>query len=214
MSIGRRVCCERTAGNGCASCAPDRHPTRRTYNPKPPVTSIPRDIHWQPAPAAAGDYRPWLTDRGSLTARIKARCADVRVEVVFQGLRRPDRDESFMFASGRRARVLVREVFLRCDETPVVFAHTVLDPADLCGPWRSVARLGTRPLGAALFADARIERHPLRVRKIGRDHELHRRLSAHLPHAPRSLWARRSLFRLHDSPILVTEVFLPEILRL
>lgn len=178
------------------------------------MTSIPRDTHWQPAPAAAGAYRPWLTDRGSLTARIQARCPAVHVDVVFQGLRKPDRDESFLFAAGRRARVLVREVFLRCEDTAVVFAHTVLDPDDLCGPWRSVAKLGTRPLGAALFADARIERHPLHTRKIGPHHELRRRLAAHAPGAPRSLWARRSIFRLHDSPILVTEVFLPEILGL
>ena len=178
------------------------------------MTPIPRDTYWQPAPSAAGAYRPWLTDRGSLTARIKARCPGVWVKVVFQGLRRPDRDESFVFAHRGRARVLVREVFLCCGDTPVVFAHTVLDPGDLCGPWRSVARLGNRPLGAALFADARIERHPLRSRKIGWHHDLYRRLNAHVPRAPLALWARRSLFRLHNSPILVTEVFLPEILRL
>jgi chorismate--pyruvate lyase len=178
------------------------------------VTLIPRDTFWQPAPSAAGRYRPWLTDRGSLTARIARRCRDVRVEVVFQGLRRPDRDERFVFSRGAGARVLVREVFLYCGETPVVFAHTVLDPTDLRGTWRSVAKLGNRPLGAALFADARIRRHPLRHRKIGRHHELARRLSRIVPLAPSSLWARRSLFRLHDSPILVTEVFLPEILTL
>jgi chorismate lyase len=136
------------------------------------------------------------------------------VEVVFQDLRRADRDERFMFAKRSRSRVLVREIFLRCHDTRVVFAHTVLDPADLRGPWRSVAKLGTRPLGAALFADPRIERHPLTSRKLGRHHELHRRLRAHLPSVPSALWARRSLFRLHGSPILVTEVFLPEILGL
>lgn len=173
---------------------------------------IPEDSQWQRAPAAAGRYQPWLTDRGSLTARIAARCPGVWVNVLFQGLRRADRDERFVF--GDRARVLVREVLLVCGNTPVVFAHTILDPADLCGPWRSVARLGSRPLGAALFADPRIARFPLRQRKIGRHHELHRRLRALVPHAPASLWARRSLFRMHDSPILVTEVFLPEILEL
>jgi chorismate--pyruvate lyase len=178
------------------------------------VTRILRDTFWQPAPAAAGRYRPWLTDRGSLTARIAARCPGVRVEVVFQGLRRPDRDERFVFAHHGRARVLVREVFLRCGDTPLVFAHTVLDPADLCGPWRNVTKLGNRPLAAALFADPRVERYALRQRKIGRHHELHRRLSAVVDDIPPALWARRSLFRLHNSPILVTEVFLPEILRL
>jgi chorismate--pyruvate lyase len=149
-----------------------------------------------------------------LTARIAARCPGVRVEVTFQGLRRPDRDERFLFVDAGRSRALVREVVLCCDDMPVVFAHTVVRPRDLYGPWRSLARLGSRPLGAALFADPRIERFALRHRKIGVHHELHRRLRRVLPVQARSLWARRSLFRLRDSPILVTEVFLPEILSL
>lgn len=178
------------------------------------MTPIPRDILWQPKPAAAGRYRPWLTDAGSLTARVKARCADFSVRLLFQGLRRPDRDERFVFSHRGRARVLVREVFLCCGDTPVVFAHTVFDPRDLCGAWRSVAKLGTRPLGAALFADPKVHRRPLRSRKLDAHHELRRRLRRYSGEPAGSLWARRSLFHLHDSPILVTEVFLPEILRL
>ncbi|MES2564990.1 MAG: chorismate lyase [Pseudomonadota bacterium] len=178
------------------------------------MTPISRDTDWQVTPIAAGRYRPWLIDRGSLTARIAQRCPRVSVEVVFQGLRRADRDERFMFADRSRSRVQVREIFLRCHDTRVVFAHTVLDPADLRGAWRSVAKLGARPLGAALFKVPRIERHPLTSRKIGRHHDLHRRLSGYIPSVPFALWARRSLFRLHGSPILVTEVFLPEILGL
>ena len=175
---------------------------------------LPEDVDWQRTPAGAGRYREWLTDRGSLTARIAERCPGVRVQVTFQGLRRPDRDERFLFVDDGRSRVLVREVLLCCGDLPVVFAHTVVRPRDLDGPWRSVARLGSRPLGAALFADPRIERFPLHQRKIGLHHELHRRVRAVLPVKARWLWARRSLFRLHDSPILVTEVFLPEILSL
>lgn len=178
------------------------------------MTTIPRDTFWRRSPAAAGRYRPWLIDQGSLTARIAHLCANVRVEVLFQGLRTPDRDERFFFPHRGRARVLVREVFLFCGDAPVVFAHTVLDPDELCGPWRSIAKLGNRPLGAALFADPRIERYPLRQRKIRLHHDLHRRLRATVPRVPASLWARRSLFQLHNSPILVTEVFLPEILKL
>jgi chorismate lyase len=185
------------------------------YNHGFPVRPFPSDSDWQLAPAVSGRYRPWLTDRGSLTSRVVARCPAFSVKLLFQGLRRPDRDEYFLFPGRSRTRVLVREVFLRCGETPVVFAHTVLKPEDLHGAWRSVAQLGTRPLGAALFADPRIARYPLRQRKIGRHHELHRRVSALLPVAPVvPLWARRSLFGLRGSPILVTEVFLPEILAL
>ena len=170
------------------------------------------DRDWQRRPVAPGAYRPWLSDRGSLTARIKARCADFSVRVAFQGLRRVNHDEQFLFP--QRRRVLVREVVLYCGKTPVVFAHTIVNPAELDGTWRAVARLGTRPLGAALFADHRIARYPLRQKKLGAHHELHVRIRRVFPDVPPVLWARRSLFRLHDSPILVTEVFLPEVLKL
>src|SRR5688572_24788822 len=148
----------------------------------------------RPRPAVAGAYRSWLIDRGSLTARISRRCGGMQVHVVFQGLRRADRDERFLFTS--RGRVLVREVLLYCRGTPVVFAHTVVAQDDLRGAWRSIATLGARPLGAALFADPRVSRYALHQRKIGVHHELRRRIDALLSGTPPTLWARRSLFRL------------------
>lgn len=133
---------------------------------------------------------------------------------MFQGRRRVDRDESFLLARAGGRLALVREVYLLCRRTPLVFAHSVFDPRALRGAWRRVARLGSRPLGAALFADPRIKRHPLRRKKLNRTHELHQRACAALRSKPTHLWARRSLFTLHNSPILVTEVFLPGILKL
>lgn len=173
---------------------------------------IPRDTLWCRTPSAAGAYRPWLRDRGSLTRRIQNRCPGLSVKVVFQGMRRANRDERFVFA--RRARVLVREVYLYCHQNPVVFAHSVIAARDLRGAWRRLARMGTRPLGAELFTDPRVRRYPLRQKKIGRQHELHRQARAGLSGMPATLWARRSLFVLHKSPILVSEMFLPGILKL
>ena len=178
------------------------------------MKTVPRDTLWCRLPSAAAAYRPWLRDPGSLTRRIQDRCPALRVKVVFQGVRRVDRDERFLFAQRGRGMALVREVYLYCRRTPVVFAHSVIDLRDLRGTWRRLGKLGSRPLGAALFADARIRRYPLRQKKLNRHHELHRRASAALPKTPATLWARRSLFTLHKSPILVTEVFLPGILKL
>ena len=175
----------------------------------------PRDRKWlcRPAHSAAG-MRAWLVDRGSLTARIQARCDAFRVQLLKQGRARVDRDERFLHAGARRGMALVREVYLYCGDTPVVFAHSVIDPRSLHGPWRRLARLGTRPLGAALFADPRVRRYPLHQRKLNRHHELYARACAALATRPPYLWARRSLFMLHNSPILVTEVFLPGIVKL
>lgn len=173
-----------------------------------------RDRDWRRRTAAgAGAYRPWLIDRGSLTDRVRERCAAFHIELVLQEQRRAARDERFL-AGGRGKRALVREVFLRCGRTRVVFAHSVTRPASLRGAWRGLARLGTRSLGAALFADPRVRRRPLRYRKLGPRNELHVRACAATGRRLPALWARRSLFTLGKSPILVTEIFLPEILEL
>jgi chorismate lyase len=178
------------------------------------VRKPPRDHDWRPRPAAdAGRYRPWLIDRGSLTDRIRARCAAFRVELIAQALRGARRDERFVAGGGKRG-ALVREVFLYCGDVPVVFAHSVLRRRDLRGVWRRLAHLGTRPLGAELFADPRVARRPLRYRTLTPRDALHARACAGLASPPAVLHARRSLFILHESPILVTEIFLPGILRL
>lgn len=175
---------------------------------------IPRDSAWRRrSGAGAAGYRPWLVDRGSLTDRVRERCAALRVELVFQGPRRAARDEHFL-AVGRAQRVFVREVFLSCGRARVVFAHSVTRLANLRGAWRGLVRLGTRPLGVALFSDPRVRRRPLRFRRLGPQDELHARACAATGKRLPALWARRSLFILGKSPILVTEIFLPGILDL
>jgi chorismate--pyruvate lyase len=74
--------------------------------------------------------------------------------------------------------------------------------------------LGHRPLGAALFANPRVKRFPLEYRHLDQRHPLHRAACADTSTAHGPLWARRSLFALEGHPILVTEVFLPEVLNL
>ncbi|HSO06511.1 MAG TPA: chorismate lyase [Pelomicrobium sp.] len=160
----------------------------------------------------AGGFRGWLTDRGSLTARIRAGCTEFSVRPVRQALDRPFRDEFGCLGLRRGEISMIREVYLYCGERPVVFAHSAVARADLRGAWRSVVGLGTRPLGHALFSNPRVERAPLAFRRLTpRDRLFHRAVAA-LPAAPGELWARRSLFRLRGRPLLVTEVFLPALL--
>ncbi len=174
------------------------------------MKAIPRDSCWCAAPVAAGALRRWLTDPGSLTARLERHAGTIKVKVLFQGLRRVNRDEAFLFAAPAR-RVMVREVLLLRGTTPLVFAHKVFAAGGLRGAWRGVAGLGNRPLGAALFADPRIARFPLRQKKLSRAHPLYRSAAAQLKKSPPPLWARRSIFAAGKSPILVSEVFLPAI---
>ncbi|SRR6266581_3775408 len=171
------------------------------------------DGKWRRSAWAAGALRDWLSDHGSLTRRLQARYPDFRVRRLSQSLQRPLQDEyrPLKLRPGRLA--LVREVLLMAGDTPLVFAHSVIPVQGLAGPWAGLVGLGNRPLGAALFADPRIRRHPLEIRRLDARRPLYRSASRHLDHPPHFLWARRSRFLLDGHALQVTEVFLPDLLR-
>lgn len=155
--------------------------------------------------------RRWLCDRGSLTARLKAHCSRFRVVPLATGLARPNLDEYALLNLRVGTLAYVREVLLLCDDVPVVFAHSVLPFSSLSGPWHGIAWLGSRPLGEALFNDHRIRRRSLAFRTLRPEHALFRTLARQRPIHATTLHARRSVFCLEREPLLVTEVFLPEI---
>jgi chorismate--pyruvate lyase len=153
----------------------------------------------------------WLSDRGSLTRRLKSRCNTFRVMPIATGLARPNPDETALLRVATSTRAYVRDVLLLCNDVPVVFAHSVLTRSSLRGGWNNISRLGSRPLGEALFGDHRIRRQPLAFRKLHADHPLFRSIVRQQNVDERTLWARRSVFCLNQHPLLVTEVFLPAI---
>jgi chorismate--pyruvate lyase len=149
---------------------------------------------------------------GSLTQRLQAHCRNFSVSRVTQRWGRPHADEAVLLSMKPHRRALLREVCLNCDGHPVVFAHSVLPRASLRGQWHGLGRLGAKPLGAALFANAAVVRTPLTYRKLNPRHVLYQRAVAVLQNHPPCLWARRSVFSLQGASILVTEVFLPGVL--
>jgi chorismate--pyruvate lyase len=173
------------------------------------------DIYWHGATAGCdADFAPWLRDHGSLTLRIQQRCTSFAVHNVRSGLARIALDESALLGIAAQQLAYVREVYLYADDRPVVFAHSVVSHQHLRGAWAEVRSLGSKPLGAMLFAHPLVERKPLHYKALRSRHSLYQRAAAILGDPPSRLWARRSLFHLHGSPLLVTEVFLPEILNL
>lgn len=165
-------------------------------------------------PAIEAAYAPWMRDHGSLTARIQQRCKKFSVRNVCDSLRTATRDECRLIGTTSRHKVYTREVFLRADDLPVVFAHSVVAAQHLHGAWHALHTVGQRPLGPLLFAHPLVRRAPLHFKALTPEHPLYRRATATLAAPPRRLWARRSLFTLYGTPLLVTEVFLPDIMQL
>ncbi len=168
---------------------------------------------WLKAPFASGSYRGWLVEEGSLTARLQHKYTDFYVKPVCIRNQKPVSEEVAVMHIPGRCHVQNREVLLYGAGSPVVFAHSVLPRNSLRGEWKKLGRLGSKPLGAVLFASAQVTRTALSYKKLSPHHELYQKALRYLTVKPAYLWARRSIFSLNGAGIMVVEVFLPDILR-
>lgn len=163
-------------------------------------------------PINSGAYCSWLTDKGSLTFRLQQRYVRFGVRRLRSGLGKPIADECALMKLPIQNRAFTRNVLLMGGSQAVVFAHSVLPLNSLRGVWSDLGSLGNKPLGATLFANRKVQRTPLEYKKLSKNNALYRAAVENLNVNPSFLWARRSVFRLNSTNILVTEVFLPAIL--
>jgi len=184
----------------------------------PPRGPSLRQAQWQPhvlALNAPPAYVPWLTAGGSLTARLKAHSHAFRVQCLHQRTARCLSDEAAAIGMHHAGRVWEREVLLRCDNTPVVFGHTVVPMSATAADWPLFSSLGERSLGSTLFYDPLVQRGALEFARLRPGHPLAQRARAALGVADSAiLYARRCLYRRRQGTLLVTEVFLPSVLAL
>ena len=165
---------------------------------------------------APREWQPWLSDTGSLTQKIeKAIGQKLEVRVLRDYSQSLNKDESRYFHF-RIRRCRVREVFLCANNVPLVIAHSVIPTLSSSGSNHAILRLGKKPLGAVLFAKTRKHsksKPPREIARLDKSSALWKKCSLYLPEIISPLWARRTLYSLKGRPILVNEIFLPELLR-
>lgn len=161
-----------------------------------------REMVWRrfrrvPDSALPRDRRAWVLDSGSLTKRlIKASQGDFSVRVTFQGWGFPSRDEKKVLKVPMRQKALIREVELICFGEVWVTARSVIPNSTLSGAEKQLQFMGTRPLGAFLFKARTMQRKPLEI-------------SMPISKSLEGIYGRRSVFLLHQKPLLVSELFMP-----
>jgi chorismate--pyruvate lyase len=176
-----------------------------------PVWYFTREVRHGFVPA---ELASWLLDPGSLTARLIRVCPGrFRVRVLSQVWRAPLHNEIKRLGMRQRQMSFIREVYLYCDDQPWVFARTVIPRKTLSGKQKHLADLGSRPLGAVLFADPHMHRDEIEVTCLHANEHLYHKAVAALPQQPASIWGRRSVFYVNNKPLLVSEIFLPGIAR-
>jgi chorismate--pyruvate lyase len=158
--------------------------------------------------------RRWLKASGSLSARLAATGEVFSVQVLRQGCAPLSQDEAVALQLGPHRTGYAREVLLRVDGLPVVFARSVTAHRHAIGAWRAVQGLGNRPLADVLFKRSGITRQPLEFNRLAR----HSRLQVHVAKSwaialrsvvpDAALNARRSVFVRQGAALLVMEVFI------
>jgi len=151
----------------------------------------------------------WLLDPSSLTARLKTHCHHFRVEVLGQQITQCCAAEANNdIIEGED--VLVREVLLYCDDTPQVFARSLLPLKSLTGEEQKLAHLGENSLGQVLFNNPNLIRKRIEVGQFDQKSSISSLVDALGLPFDSSVWGRRSVFVLNNKPIMVAEVFLPQ----
>ncbi|MDR0217423.1 MAG: chorismate lyase [Enterobacteriaceae bacterium] len=156
------------------------------------LTSSP--IHWlSPDELAIPEtISDWLLEVGSMTRRFEQYCQQVSVspfrECFITAADLGDESEHLPISK----KYWLREIVLYGDNIPWLLGRTVIPAETLTGPDEKLVDVGTVPLGRYLFSGNNLTRDYIQIGQQGQR------------------WARRSLLRLSEKPLLLTEVFLPE----
>lgn len=174
---------------------------------------------WRTRPTVQGPMRRWLMASGSLSARLAATGKQLSVQVMRQGRAPLSGDEVHALGLKVPCAGYTREVMLRVDGQPVVFARSVTAHHHAEGAWRAVRGLGNRPLADVLFRRSGIARQALSFSQLAR----HSRLQSHVTKSwttaagnavlDTALNARRSVFVRQGAALLVMEVFIAQATR-
>lgn len=165
--------------------------------------------------ASRSGLRDWLRAPGSLSRRLAALGQRYEVQVLRQEVAPLRGPERAALGLPRRGCTVVREVILRVDGQPLVWARSALHASALAGPWKALKGLGAKPLGHLLYADQRVARSELQPRRLARHGHTRRQMQKQWLAAtgteasPQMLWSRNSVFRRCGAQLRVMELFAP-----
>jgi chorismate--pyruvate lyase len=188
---------------------------KRLMQEKQKVSSSIHTQFWKPSGllrriTPSRKIQSWLNTPQSLTAKLKGLCPNLQVVVLSEKLEIPLLNESQKLGLHRDEQAWVRCVLLQCHDKNWVYARTVIPNFQPNNPWYELQNLGTKPLGEVLFEMPSIQRSAFEFSKDKLNYWPHlvENLSDNNA-ANQPGFARRSIFKQHHVPLLLTEVFLP-----
>jgi chorismate--pyruvate lyase len=157
---------------------------------------------------------PYFWDTRSTTARAHAiDPKGFQVSLICAGFEKALPEEYSCLHLEAGSMVWVREVELHLLSAPVMFARLAVPYSAITNVFQRIPYLGNHPLGGYLFRLGGITRKPFEIKCLQKGDRFYEKLTKFQENKPLELWARRSIFTYRGENLLLTEVFLPEYVR-
>lgn len=126
---------------------------------------------------------------------------------------KPDHSEAKLLGIPPVQKVLLRQVHLKCGDQLCVYARSVIPLSTLQGKHQRLQYLGNKPLGEYLFANPTLKRSKIEWSKLDKGSSLFSIALDHQTESEQAIWGRRSLFQIDTKSLLVSEFFLPVLIK-
>ncbi len=158
-------------------------------------------------------FYQWLHQPFKLHPAYERLSHDIKVELMRQTIIPVFAEEATRLQLNIDEPIYAREIFIRCDNQRISFARTAIPMETYLANKSDFDTLGSQLIGKALLYDRDyVERGPFEYGILNKDNPFYQLINDYLDTALTELiYARRSLFRIHDLPLLITEIFLPTI---
>jgi chorismate--pyruvate lyase len=154
------------------------------------------------------DVQSWTYETGSLTQRLRDYYGDaVAVKVLQRQWRTPFLSERRLLKLPENRYSLIREVLLHADGKPLILARTIIPARTLKVAKRSLAHLGSRPLGEVIFSYPKLARLEMDVALTSP--AIWTRAAIAEAGITGPVWGRRTVYAIRCRQMLVSEFFLP-----
>lgn len=167
--------------------------------------------------------RDWLCKPFVLSKALRKVCNDFSVEITDQCMKPLYADEIAALKCYGSPMGYIRETYLGDIGNPLVYARVTMSESTYAANRESLENLGNRPIGETfLYKDPSLSRSEFEVKRLTQDDELLFDTLVHFNFyraeiqgisRETELWARRSVFTVSGNPLLITEVFMPDIPR-
>jgi chorismate--pyruvate lyase len=163
----------------------------------------------------------WIRKPFVLSEALRRVCNNFSVKISDQSVKPLYSDEISALKCYSCESGYVRETYLGDPTNPLVYARVSMPESTYAAYKSELDSLGTRPIGETLlYKDPSLTRSEFEVKRLSQNdellfdslvhHQFHRAVIERNARG-QELWARRSVFKINGHPLLITEVFMPDI---